>query len=389
MSFFRQIWAVTLISLQTLPRRLTASLVMMVGIAGAVAATLSLLALGSSMRSMAMGGVDPNLAIVFSGGASGESTSDLAPAAVDLIVQAPGVRRDAAGEPLAEGEAVILMDVTRKGTGVTDTINLRGVGPVGLEIRKQFRLTGGRMFRPGSDELIVGRRAAGLYEGLGLGSHIVLRGVDWSVVGEFEEGGGLGENEMLADAKTELAAFARPDFQSAYAELRTPRDFSRFHDALATNPQVSLVTLPYASYVAAQVRGLTAVLNFVAYLVGTVMAVGATFAAVNSLYSAVDARRREIATLRAIGFGGLPVLISVLGEAVALAVPSALVGAILAWAFFNGRQAEVSGVAYDMAVTPGLAVFGLISAVVVALVGGALPAIRAARAPVAEALRAT
>jgi putative ABC transport system permease protein len=389
MSFFRQIWAVTLLSLETLPRRLMPSLVMMVGIAGAVAATLSLLALGASLRSMAMGGIDPNLAIVFSSGASGETTSDLAPVATDLIAAAPGVRRDAAGKPLAEGEAVILMDVTRKGTGVTDNVNLRGVGPVGLEMRKSFRLTGGRMFRPGFDELIVGRKAAALYEGLGIGSHIVLRGVDWTVVGEFEQAGGLGESEMLTDAKTELAAFARPDFQSAFAELRTPRDFSRFHDALTSNPQVSLVTLPYAAYVASQVRGLTAVLNFVAYLVGTVMAVGATFAAVNTLYSAVDARRREIATLRAIGFGGFPVVVSVLGEAVALAIPSALFGAIVAWTLFNGRQAEVSGVAYDMRVTPALLIFGLIAALIVALIGALPPALKAARVPVAEALRGT
>lgn len=389
MSFFGQIWAVTLLSLQTLPHRLTAALVMMVGIAGAVAATISLLALGTSLRSMAMGGIDPKLVIIFSSGASGETTSDLQPAAIDLIAQAPGVGRDAAGRPLAEGEAVILMDVTRKGTGVTDNLNLRGVGPAGLEMRKQFRLTEGRMFRPGLNELIVGRKAAALYEGLGVGSHIVLRGVDWSVVGEFEEGGGLGESEMLTDAKTELAAFARPDFQSAFAELRTPGDFSRLRDALGASPQVSLVTLPYASYVASQVRGLTAVLNFVAYLVGTVMALGATFAAVNTLYSAVDARRREIATLRAIGFGGLAVLVSVLAEAVALALPSALLGATLAWALFNGRQAEVSGVAYDIGVTPALVVFGLVAAIVVALVGATPPGIRAARLPVAEALRAT
>ena len=389
MSFLGQIWAVTLISLQTLPRRLTPSLVMMIGIAGAVAATLSLLALGSSLGSMAMGGIDPSLAIVFSGGASGETTSDLAPAAVDLIAAAPGVRRDAAGRPLAEGEAAILMDATRKGTGVTDNLILRGVGPAGLQMRPQVRLIAGRMFRPGFDELIAGRKAAALYQGLGVGSHIVLRGVDWTVVGAFEGGGGLGESEMLTDAKTELVAFARPDFQSAFAELGTPRDFPRFRDALTSNPQVSLVTLPYAAYVASQVRGLTAVLNFVAYLVGTVMAVGATFAAVNTLYSAVDARRREIATLRAIGFGGLPVLVSVLGEALALALPSALVGAFLAWAIFNGRQAEVSGIAYDMRLTPALLLFGLFAALVVALIGAVPPALRAARLPVAEALRAT
>ena len=225
MSFHRQTWAVTLLSLQTLPHRLTAALVMMVGIAGAVAATISLLALGASLRSMAMGGIDPNLAIIFSSGASGETTSDLQPAAIDLIAQAPGVRRDAAGKPLAEGEAVILMDVTRKGTGVTDNLNLRGVGPAGLEMRKQFHLTEGRMFRPGLNELIVGRKAAALYEGLGIGSrHIVLRGVDWSVVGEFR-GGRRPRRKRDGDRrfKTEASPRSpRPDFQSAFAELRTP-----------------------------------------------------------------------------------------------------------------------------------------------------------------------
>ena len=133
------------------------------------------------------------------------------------------MRRDAAGKPLADGEAVILMDVERKKNGVRDDINLRGVGPAGLAINKQLRLTSGRMFRPGADELIVGRKAAAEYAGLGVGSHIALRGVDWTVVGEFEDGGGIGETEMLTDAPTELAAFARADPQSVIAELGQAR----------------------------------------------------------------------------------------------------------------------------------------------------------------------
>jgi putative ABC transport system permease protein len=389
MSFFRQIWVVTLLSLQGLPSRLRPSLVMLVGIAGAIAATLSLLALGASLRSMAMADIDPSLAIVFSGGAAGEASSDLSASEVALIAQAPGIRRDGAGKPLADGEAVILMDVLRKKSGVRDDINLRGVGPAGLAINRQLRLTSGRMFRPGADELIVGRKAAAEYAGLGVGSHIALRGVDWTVVGEFEDGGGIGETEMLTDAPTELSAFARTDAQSVIAELDKPGDFARFNDALSTNPQLSVVARPYGAYVAGEVRGLTAVLNFVAYLVGAVMALGALFAAVNTLYSAVDARRREIATLRAIGFGGFPVLISVVGEAIALAVPGAILGGLLAWVLINGRQAEVAGLAYDLAVTPGLLGFGLVAALIVAVIGAALPALRAARLPVAAALRAS
>ena len=389
MSFFRQIWVVTLLSLEGLPGRLRPSLVMLVGIAGAVAATLSLLALGGSLRSMAMAYIDPSLAIVFSGGAAGETSSDLTPAEVALIAQAPGVRRGADGKPLADGEAVILMDVERKKNGVRDDINLRGVGPAGLAINKQLKLISGRMFRPGADELIVGRKAAAEYAGLGVGSHISLRGVDWTVVGEFEDGGGIGETEMLTDAPTELAAFARADPQSVIAELDEPGDFARFNDALSSNPQLQVVARPYGAYIAGEVRGLTSVLNFVAYLVGAVMALGALFAAVNTLYSAVDARRREIATLRAIGFGGFPVLVSVVGEAIALAVPGAILGGLLSWVLINGRQAEVGGLAYDLAVTPGLLIFGLVGALIVAVIGAALPALRAARLPVAAALRAT
>ncbi|HEY1753188.1 MAG TPA: FtsX-like permease family protein [Caulobacteraceae bacterium] len=389
MSFFRQIWTVTLLSLEGLPARWRPSLVLIVGVAGAVAATLSLLALGASLRSMALGHIDPDLAIVFSGGAAGESTSDLSPAEVALIVQAPGVRLDAAGKPMADGEAVILMDVVRKKSGVTDRINLRGLGPEGLAMDKQFHLTSGRMFRPGADELIVGRKAEGEYAGLDIGSRIALRGVAWTVVGTFEDGGGIGEAEMMTDAPTELSAFARSDYQSVIAKLDRPGDFARFNDALTSNPQLSVVARPYLAYVSVQVRGLTAVLNFVAYFVGVVMALGAVFAAVNTLYSAVDARRREIATLRAIGFSGFAVLVSVVGEGVALALPGALLGGLLAWALINGRQADVSGLAYSLAVSPGELVFGLVAAVVVALIGAALPALKAARLPVAEALRAT
>jgi putative ABC transport system permease protein len=389
MSFFRQIWVVTLLSLEGLPSRLRPSLVMVVGIAGAVAATLSLLALSASLRSMAMADIDPSLAIVFSGGAAGETSSDLTASEVGLIAQTPGVRRGTDGKPLADGEAVILMDVARKKNGVTDDINLRGVGPPGLAINKQLKLVSGRMFRPGADELIVGRKAAAEYAGLGVGSHIALRGVDWTVVGAFEDGGGVGETEMLTDAPTELSAFARADAQSVIVELDKPSDFTRFNDALSGNPQLSVVARPYGAYIAGEVRGLTSVLNFVAYLVGAVMAVGALFAAVNTLYSAVDARRREIATLRAIGFGGFPVLVSVVGEAIALAVPGAVLGGLLSWVLINGRQAEVGGLAYDLAVTPGLLVFGLVAALVVAVVGATLPALRAARLPVASALRAS
>jgi putative ABC transport system permease protein len=389
MNLFQQIATVTLLNLRGLPQRLRPSLVMIVGVAGAVAATLSLLALSAGLRGMALSDIDPATAIVLSGGASGEFTSDLTPADVALIAQAPGIRRDAAGAPMLQAEAVIPVDAVRKSSGVTDSINLRGTGPEGLAIDTPFHLISGRMYRPGADELIVGKKAETEYVGLSPGARVSLRGVEWTVVGEFTDGGGLHETEMQTDATTEISAFSRTSFQTVFAKLNKPGDFTRFNDALSSNPQLSVVARPYQAYVAGQVRQLTGVLNFVAYLVGAVMAAGAIFAALNTLYSAVDARRREIATLRAIGFGGLAVLASVVGEAVALAIPGAVLGALLAWAVFNGHQAEVAGVPYNLVVSPGLLVFGLISALVVALAGAVLPGIRAARLPVATALRAT
>ncbi|HLY77927.1 MAG TPA: ABC transporter permease, partial [Caulobacteraceae bacterium] len=383
MSFFRQIWVVTLLSLEGLPGRLRPSLVMLVGIAGAVAATVSLMALGDSLRSTTMSDIDPSLAIVFSQGAAGESTSDLSAGDVALIAQTPGVRRGADGKPLVDGEAVVQVDVVRKKNGVTDEITLRGVGPAGLAINRKLRLTSGRMFRPGNDELIVGKKAAAAYANLGVGSHISLRAVNWTVVGEYENGGGISETEMMTDAPTELSAFARADFQSAIVELDKPKDFARFNDVLSSNPQLSVVARPYGAYIAGEVRSLTGVLDFVAYLVGAVMALGALFAAVNTLYSAVDARRREIATLRAIGFSGAPIVVSVLIEGMLLSLPGAFLGSLIAWVLFNGNVVDVAGLIFKLTVTPHLLQVSIIWALTIGLIGGSLPAVRAARLPVA------
>jgi putative ABC transport system permease protein len=387
MTLFNQVRAVTVLNLRALPRRLRPSLVMVIGVAGAVAATLSLVALDAGLRSMAFANTDPNLVVVFSAGAAGEPTSTLSPAQVGLIEQTPGIRRNAAGQVVAQAESLITIDVVRKNGGVTDRRGLRGVGPIGLAMDKHFHLIAGRMFRPGIDELIVGKKAAEEYSGLSLGSHIALRGVEWTAVGEYEDGGGFGETELMTDAHTEIIALGRHFYQCVIAELDHPSDFARFRDALAANPQLSVVARPYAEFMATEVRRLTEVLDFVAYLVGTVMAAGAVFAALNTLYSAVDARRREIATLRAIGYGGFAVLTSVIGEALALAVPGAILGVLLTWFIVDGRRVDVSGSAYNLAVTPGAFVFGLACALAVALFGALLPGLKAARMPIVEALR--
>jgi putative ABC transport system permease protein len=389
MSMLSQTLALTALNLQELRHRIRSSSVMVIGVAAAVAALVSLLALGVGLRAMALQGVGPGEVLVLPGGAFNEGSGNLSPAAVAQIEQAPGVAAGKDGSPMVQPMAVVFVDVMRSRDGVIDSIPLRGSGPKGLAMTQDFRLISGRLYQPGADELIVGQKAAAEYEGLQPGATISLRGTPWKVVGVYSAGGGLAEAEMLAEAPTVMSAFQHPGYQSVELELTSPTAFRRFDDAVSSNPQLQVTARLYREFLAAETVQLTRVLNFVAYFVGVVMAGGAIFGAVNTLYSAVEARTREIATLRALGFGAAPVIVSILAESLVLAIPGALIGAACAWLLINGQQAAVAGLTFTLAVTPGLVWVGLILALVVGAVGAFAPAIRAAKLPIAEALRAT
>ncbi len=238
-------------------------------------------------------------------------------------------------------------------------------------------------------ELIVGKLARGQFKDLEVGDNIRLRGSDWKVVGAFEENGGLAENAIIGDTDTVLAAFERNAYQSIAAQLESPEAFQRFKDSVTSNPQLKVDVKKQAQYAQDQLQQLTVILNFVGYFVGVVMAVGAIFGALNTMYSAVDARAREIATLRAIGFGATAVVVSVMVESLMLAVPGALLGAFVAWAVFNGNSAHIASLTFPLVVTPGLVVLGIVWSLIIGLIGGFAPSIRAARVPVAVALRAS
>jgi putative ABC transport system permease protein len=248
-----------------------------------------------------------------------------------------------------------------------------------------LKIIAGRDFRPAVHELIVGRTARAQFRNLDVGDHISLRGVDWTVVGAFSDEGALSENAMLADADTVLQAFDRSAYQQVVVRLTSPAAFRAFHDALTSNPQLSVDVKRDADYRREQLKQVTSILDFI----GGVMAVGAIFGAVNTMYSSVDARTREIATLRAIGFGGASVVVSVMVESMLIAAPGALLGALVAYGLFNSRDLSTLGLSFPLAVTPGLVVTGVIWALVIGFIGGFLPSIRAARLPVATALRAT
>jgi putative ABC transport system permease protein len=393
LSLFKQISAVTAMNLRSIPQRLGTSLVIVVGIAGVVAVLISVLAMASGFRQTVAGTGRQDRAIVLRGGSNSELASSMTRDATIKIMDAPGVRRDPNGRPIGSAEAVVIVELPKKSSGTGANVTLRGVGPEALALRPEIRLVEGRMFTPAVHELIVGRAAQRQFRALEVGSHIAFRDSDWTVVGVFESKGDSHESEMLADADTVLSAYRRNLFQSVTVMLDQPSSFAAFKDALTSDPTLSVDVKREPDYYASQSRQLSLILTFVADVVGGIMAVGAIFGALNTMYSAVSARALEIATLRAIGFGAFPVVVSVFAEAVLLALLGGLIGALLAWVFFNDNSVSTLGgnftqIVFPLTVTADLLILGIVWAVAIGIVGGLFPAIRAARLPIATALRA-
>ena len=389
MGSLRQIFAVTRMSLQTLPLRIGAALVTVIGVACVVGVMISLLAVSAGLMESARKHQSASEAIVLSSGQAAEYMGSISPSEVSIIADAPGVKKDPAGNPEVEPEATVIVEVTKKSDGADANIGLQGVGSEGQVMNHTLKIIAGRLFRPAVHELIVGREASAQFNNLGIGDHISLRGVDWQVVGVFSDEGALSENAMIADANTVLQAFDRNAYQMVVVELASPGAFAGFKDALTSNPQLSLDVKRQSDYTRDQLKQITSIFNFIGYFIGAVMALGAVFGAINTMYSAVDARAREIATLRAIGFGGAAMAVSVIAESLLIAVPGALLGALLAFLLFNHQRLTLLGPSFPLAVTPDLLILGLIWAFAIGLIGGLAPALRAARLPVAGALRAT
>jgi putative ABC transport system permease protein len=388
MSLFKQIWAVTAMNIRALPQRAGTSLVTVIGVATVIAVMVSLLAIGVGLLQSINKNVRPDDAIVLTSGTAATYMGSISRTAAAIIADAPGVKKDSAGRPMAAPQALVIVEVTKK-NGDSANIGFAGVSPEARVMDPALHLIAGRRFLPAVRELIAGRSASAQYKNLAVGDHIILRGTEWSVVGVFEDNGGQSENALIGDSETVMSAFQRNSFQTVDVRLQSPDAFTRFKDALTSNPQLSVDVKRTADYTKEQLKPVTSILNFVGYFIGVVMAVGAVFGAVNTMYSAVDARAREIATLRAIGFGGTAVVISVMVESLLLAIPGALIGVAIAWVLFNGRAISSLGLTFPLAVTPGLLELAVVWALVIGLIGGLAPSIRAANLPVATALRAT
>lgn len=394
MRALRQFSAVTELNLRALPQRLGASLVVVLGIAGVVGVLVSVLAMAVGFQRAAAGTGSPDRAIVISSGALSEMMSSVPRDAVPNLLGLPGVARDAQGRPVGEAEVLAQIQVPRRGSGTRMNLTLRGTGAIAADLRPEIRLIAGRMFQPGVHELIVGRNAEQQYAGLELGNRLSFQNGEWTVVGIFATAHpSLLDSELLADAPTLLSAYQRNWFQSVTLRLASADSLARIQAAVAADPTLRVDVHRESEYAATQSRFLSRLLSVIAYFIGGMMAAGALFGALNTLYAAVSARSLEIATLRGIGFGATSVVVSVLVEALLLALAGALLGAGCAWLIFNGHVTSMFGaglatqMAFTMAVTPGLIALGVVWGCIIGLAGGLPPALRAARLTVADALR--
>jgi len=389
---FKGTLAITVLNLAAIPRRMGSSLVIVIGIAGVVGVLISVLAMAQGFLDTMSHSGRPDRAVVLRGGSQSELASTLSRDQTVAIADGPGVKTDEGGHAIQSAEMVAVVTLPLKASGTDANVTLRGIGPQALELRPEMKLIAGRMFQPGLRELIVGRAAQGQFKGLDLGSKIAFRDNDWTVVGVFDTADSHG-SEVMGDIDTVLAAYRRNLFQSVTVMLQSPEAFEGFKSALTADPRLAVEVLSEPDYYARLSKQLGTLLKFIGYVVGGIMAVGALFGALNTMYSAVSARTVEIATLRAIGFGALPILVSVFVEALLLSLVGAGIGAFLAWLFFNGDAVNsLSGnftqVVFRLDVTWPLVGLGIAWAAVIGLIGGLFPALRAARRPVVDALRA-
>ncbi len=393
LNWLSQILSVTFFNVRTLPERKGWAIAGAAGIAGVVAVLVGVLSIAEGFRAaMTVSGPDDG-AIVLRSSADSEMTSILARDETRLIGDTAGVAHGANG-PLASAELFVIINLPKRGTGTDANVPLRGVSPAALDVRGDVKIIEGRKFEPGRNEIIVGAGAARTVAGMEVGKTIRIGQNDWQVVGIFSGGGGAAESEIWTDAAVLQPAYHRGDsYQSVQVRLTSAQAFKEFKDALTSNPQLKVKALRRAEFLAEQSSMLTSFIrNFGVFIAG-LMALGALFGALNTMYSAVASRTREIATLRALGFGSSPVILAVMLESLVLALAGGIFGAGLAYFAFDGFKTATinwqtfSQIAFAFTVTPQLLVQAILWAVTLGLIGGLFPAIRAARLPIASALR--
>ena len=392
-NWISQIFAVTRFSIRSLPQRKGSSAAALAGIAGVVAVMIGVLSIAQGILKTMESSAGEENAIVLRSGSDSEMMSGLLGDDTRIIAEAPGIARNYIGA-MASAELFVIINLPMRSTGTDANVPLRGVKAQAVHLRENFKLIEGRMFEQGLNEVIVGQGAQHEFAGLEIGASIEVAQEFWPVVGVFETGGGLAESEIWVDAAVLQPAFRRGNsYQSVYVKLESRDAFDEFKDSLTSDPRLNVKPMREAEYYDSQSTIVYNMITGLGSLIAVIMGLGAIFGALNTMYTAVAGRSREIATLRALGFRAGPVVISVLTESLLLAFLGGLLGAGLAWLAFDGFRAATlnwssfSAITFAFDVNTSLLAQGIFFAMLIGLIGGLFPAIRAARMPVAHALR--
>ena len=389
-----QIIAVTGVNIRSIRARLGSSSVAVVGIAGVVLVFVAVLSIAEGVNATMKASGDPNVALFLRAGSDTEMTSGLGGDQTRIIQDAPGIARDASGAPLTSPELFVVVDHPLKRSGSPGNVPLRGVTPNAFKVHDHMKIVEGRNLEFGKNEIIAGRAAARQFVNLNVGTTLKWGESVWTLVGIFEDGGAVSESELWCDVKVLQPAYRRGNsYQSVYARLASSDSFQQLKDALTTNPQLTVSAMRAPEYYGSQTLTLQMIIRTIGGIIAVLMGIGAVFGAVITMYTAVASRTREIATLRALGFGSIPVVLSVLVEAALLAIAGGIIGGAIAWAAFDGYETATmnfqsfSQMAFAFAVTPKLLATALFYALIMGLLGGLLPAARAARLQIAEATK--
>ena len=393
--FLLQVAAVTVINVKSIPQRFWLSLSTVVAVALVVVVLLSFLAMANGFqRTLASSGAE-DVAIVLRGGSQAEINSTVSRAQVRLIEDGPGIARGSNGKPLVSAELYLIVDGLKRSSQTKANLPLRGIGQEGAAVRKGIRIVEGRMFSPGANEIVVGKALLREFQGFQIGQTVSFATSRWTVVGIFEAEGSVFELEIWADLPVVQSLFNRNNiFQTVRARLQSAADLETLKRFVDDDPRLKLDVKSEAAYFADQAAQTSDLIQKLGWPLAIAMALGALAGALNTMYSSVAARAVEIATLRAIGFGGFPAFVGTLVESLILAALGGLIGATATYLIFDGFSASTLGasftqVVFSFALSPALIAQGVILALAVGLAGGLFPAIRAARMPIVAGLSST
>jgi putative ABC transport system permease protein len=389
-----QIGAVTGMNLRNIPQRWSSSMVAVLGIGGVTLVLVALLSIAAGFKAALEGSGSEDVAIIMRAGSTNELSGGFGSDTVTVVSDAPGIKRDAQKKPILSPELYVLVDGRMRGKDASTNLPLRGVSQMAPQVRKSFKLAEGRMFREGTNEVIVGDGVVQQYEGLEVGKTVRWGNANWNVVGRFTDGGGIAESEVWGDTPIVQQAWRRGNsFQSIRVKLNNAAALKTLKDNLSKDPRVRVGVQSERSFYADQQKLMSTIINTVGWALAIMMGVAALFAALNTLYNAVATRVREIATLRAMGFNGWAVMMSVLVEAMILGAVGGLIGGLLAFLTFNGMHsstmnwASFSQMTFAFTVTPQLMITGIVYGLILTFIAGILPGIRAARLPITAGLR--